>query len=268
MEEMKDQAPSMSPVEPEEEVEISHTDKLVGVFSEPGNTFGKMATSGAKTSDWLLPIVILIAASILSSIVMFTNPSIQLKMKQDNEKRIQELVEKGTITQEQADQQIEMSEKFMSGPFMIITTSVSIVIMGFIFFFLIAALLMLFVKFILKGDGTFKDAMAAYGLPHYIVVIQAIVMVILSLTMGKIFQSTSVAAFMDLEKGSILNLVLSKLDVFSIWFYAAVSVGFAKMFKSNDTKKYFALIFGLWIIVSVIFFFLAKAVPFLSFLNR
>jgi hypothetical protein len=268
MEEMKDQVPNMSPVEPEEEAELSHTDKLVGIFSEPGNTFTKMAKSGAKTSDWLIPLVILLAVSILSSIVMFTNPDIKLKMQQENEKRIQEMVDKGTLTQEQADQQIEMSGKFMSGPFMIITTSISIVVMGFIFFFVIVGAFFLFVKFVLKGDGTFKDAMTAYGLPYYISIIQAIVMVILSLVMGKVFQSTSVAAFMDIPKDNFLHFILSKLDILSIWFYAVISIGFAKMFKSADVKKYYALIFGLWIGVGLIFFFLAKAVPFLEFLNR
>lgn len=268
MEETKDQAPGMSPVEPEEEAEISHTDKLVGVFSEPGNTFAKISKSGAKTSDWIIPVVILIAVSILSSILMFTNPSIKLQMKQERENQIQEMVDKGAITQEQADQQIEAMEKFSSGPFMIITTSISMIFFIFIFFFIISALIMLFVKFGLKGVGTYKDAMTAYGLPYYIIIIQAIVMVILSLAMGKAFQSTGISSFMDLEKGSFINFILNKVDVFSIWFYAVLSIAFAKMFKSQSTGKYYILIFGLWIVSSIIFFFIGKAVPFLSFLSR
>jgi hypothetical protein len=267
MEEMNDQAPNMSPVEPEEEAELNHTDKLVGVFSEPGNTFTKMSKTGAKTSDWLIPILILFAVAILASIVTITNPTLSSKMKQDNEKRIQELVDKGTITQEQADQQIEMSERFMGGTFMIITSAISILIMGFIFFFILSALWLLAIKLILKGEGTFKDVLSAYGLPQYILVIQAIVMLILSLVLGTSFRSTSIAAFMDLDKASILNFLLSKIDIFSIWFYAVLSIGFAKMFKSNDTGKYYAVVFGLWILVSLIIFFIAKAVPFLSFLN-
>jgi len=267
MEEMNDQAPNMSPVEPEEEAELNHTDKLVGVFSEPGNTFTKMSKTGAKTSDWLIPILILFAVAILASIVTITNPTLSSKMKQDNEKRIQELVDKGTITQEQADQQIEMSERFMGGTFMIITSAISILIMGFIFFFILSALWLLAIKLILKGEGTFKDVLSAYGLPQYILVIQANVMLILSLVLGTSFRSTSIAAFMDLDKASILNFLLSKIDIFSIWFYAVLSIGFAKMFKSNDTGKYYAVVFGLWILVSLIIFFIAKAVPFLSFLN-
>ena len=268
MEETKDQAPSMSPVEPEEEAELSHTDKLVGVFSEPSAMFAKVAKSGPKTSDWLIPVFILIAVSILSTVLMFTNPSIKLQMKQEREKTIQEMVDNGTITQEQADQRIEMMEKFSGGPIMIITTSISMVILIFIVFFVISALLMLFVKFVLKGEGNYKDAMTAYGLPYYILVIQVIVMVILSLAMGKMFQTTGVSAFMNLEKGTFVNFILSKVDVFSIWFYAVLSISFAKMFKSESTGKYYALIFSLWIVTSVVFFFIGKAVPFLSFLAR
>ena len=268
MEENKDQqTPNMSPVEPEE-IEIGHADKLVGVFSEPGKTFTKMVKAGAKTSDWLIPVVILIAVSILSTILMSTNPSIRLQMQQERENQIQEMVEKGTLIQSQADQQIEAMEKFSSGPFMIITTSIAMIIFIFVFFFIISALIMLFVKLILKGEGTYKDAMTAYGLPFYILVIQVIVMVILSLSMGKAFQSTGIASFMNLEKGSFVNFILSKVDVFSIWFYAVLSIAFAKMFRSQSIGKYYALIFSLWIFSSVIFFFIGKAVPFLSFLSR
>jgi hypothetical protein len=81
------------------------------------------------------------------------------------------------------------------------------------------------------------------------------------------FQSTGVAAFMDLERGSFVNFILGKVDVFSIWFYAVISIGFAKMFKSQSVGKYFILIFSLWIGSSIIFFFIGKAVPFLSFLT-
>jgi len=36
------------------------------------------------------------------------------------------------------------------------------------------------------------------------------------------------------------------------------------MFKSEDTGKYFAMVFGLWIGVSIIWYFIVQAVPFLG----
>jgi hypothetical protein len=82
--------------------------------------------------------------------------------------------------------------------------------------------------------------------------------------MNRMFTDTSVGSLLDVDKSSFGGFLLSKLDVFSIWFYAVVSIGFAKMFKSQSTGKYFAMIFGMWLGFSILFHFLAKAIPFLK----
>ena len=273
MEEMQGQgAPKMSSVENEhEEFEMSHTDKIVGVFSEPANTFTKTAKFPAKTTDWILPLVIIMVVSLLSQIVLMTNPSIRLAASEKGmkmvEKQFDAAVAKGQMTQAQANEQMDKIRDQMNSGFSItktIISAISIVILTFIIFFIVTAVFWIFAKLILKGDGTYKDAMVAYGLPHYISVIQIIVMVILAFAMNKAMSSTSVAAFIDADTSTIGGFLLGKLDVFSIWFYAVVGIGFAKMFKSQSTGKYIALIFGIWIVFSIIFFFIAKAVPFLS----
>ena len=277
MEETQDQAPAMSPIEPEEDAEINHTDKLVGVFSEPGNTFAKISKFPIKTSDWFIPVLILIVVMILSQIVMMSNPAIKADMMEKQmetiEKRMDEAVANGQMTREQADQQMDtyreaMGEGGAGSIIQMVGIVVGIPIVVFIFFFLIAGIFYLTSKFALGGDGTFKDAMVAYGLPYYILIIQTIVLVIAALAMNKMLSGTSVADFMNIEKTTFGGFLLGKLDIFSIWFYAIISIGFAKMFKSQNTTKYLATIFGMWIGFSTIFFFLAKAVPFLSFLNR
>lgn len=268
MEETKDQAPSMSPVDSEEN-EMSHTDKLVGVFSEPSTTFAQMSKSGGKTSDWIIPILVLIVAAILSNIVMMSNPTIKMSMVEKQmaqiEKNLDEMVANGQLTEAQKEEQLEQMRDRMDqgmGAQMIISV-LGIIIFSFIMFFLVSGVFFLFAKFALKGEGTYKEAMSAYGLPHYIVVIQVIVMVIAALVMNKFFTSTSVADFVDADKSTLTGFVLAKLDVFSIWYYAIISIGFAKMFKSESTGKYFGMVFGLWIGFGLFFFFLAKAVPFL-----
>jgi hypothetical protein len=269
MEEMQNQeAPKMSSVDNNEEFELSHTDKLVGVFSEPGTTFGKIAKFPAKTADWIVPLLIMIAVTILAVIISFSNPAIRQEARQENEKQIQKSVEEGKLTQEQADQQTEMSEKFMNGPFFYVTTSISMIIIMFIYFFIVTGVFYLFAKSIFKGDSaTYKDAMVAYGLPCYILIIQIILGLILTLAMGKAFKSTSVAAFLTLDKQSFLHFILSKLDVFSIWFYVVVGIAFSKMFKSSNTKKYIMLIVGLWLGFGLLFFLLGNIIPFVQRFN-
>lgn len=267
MEELNNQEGSSNPEQ--EEFELSHTDKLVGVFSAPGGTFEKMSKFPAKTGDWFIPLAIVIVAAILSYIVMMSNPVIKQAAMQKQiaeiEKRLDDMVKSGQLTEAQKDQQMEVMYERMDqmGGVTYIIVVISIILFSFISFFIIAAVLFVAAKFILKGQGTYKDAMVAYGLPYYILVIQIIVMVILALAMGRLFQSTSVAAFMEADITTFTGFILNKLDVFSIWFYATISISFAKMFKSDNTTKYFVTVFGIWIGFGIILFYLAKAFPLL-----
>ncbi|HSP88840.1 MAG TPA: hypothetical protein VLN45_11945, partial [Ignavibacteriaceae bacterium] len=49
---------STSPVQPEEE--LSHTDKMIGIFSEPSATYEKIARFPVRTIDWLMPFLLLL----------------------------------------------------------------------------------------------------------------------------------------------------------------------------------------------------------------
>ena len=272
MEEMQNQeAPKMSSVE-QEEFEISHTDKLVGVFSEPGSTFSKMSKFPPKTSDWVIPILIVIVITILSQVVMMNNPTIKAAVVEKQmaavEKSFNDAVAKGQMTQAQADQQLETMRERMEqgGVVQMIGVFVGTPIAAFIFFFIVSGVYLVLAKFVLKGEGTYKEAMVAYGLPHYISAIQMIIMVIAALAMNKLFTGTSVADFIGTEKNTIAGFLLGKLDVFSIWFYVVFGIGLAKMFKSNNSQKYIIGVVAVWLGFGLIFFALAKAVPFLSFL--
>lgn len=260
----------------EEELELTHSDKLVGVFTEPASTFAEMAKSQPRTLDWLIPVLCLIAFTILSQYLIMSNPQIKYeaieKQMAKMEETYQGLVENGTMTQEQADQSIEAARKqiegMSGGGIQILFSGIGIFIVTFIFFFLIAGVYFLLVKFALKGDGTFGSAMTAYGLPFYILVVQVIVIVILSLTMNRMFTGVDLASFLNMDKTTLAGFLTSRLDIFSIWFYAVISISFSKMFKSANTVKYFVLFFGLWLGFGTLFHFLTKAVPFLGMFQQ
>ena len=55
--------------EPEEShEELSHSDKMIGVFTEPGKTFDNASKFPPRTKDWVLPLVILLALGVIFSI--------------------------------------------------------------------------------------------------------------------------------------------------------------------------------------------------------
>ncbi len=261
-------------MEDEEEYEFSHSDKMVGLFSEPASTFAKIAQAPTKVIDWLIPLLIFIVVLSLSTVIMQSNPQIKYQMVEKQteamEKTFDEYVNSGAMTQEQADAQIEAMRERMdgSGMAMLIPQLIGIVIFTFLVFFILSGFYYGFSRLILKGDGTFSNAMVAYGLPFYIAAVQVILQVIVAMLMNKMITDLSVTTFMDLDKATFLGFLLSKLDLFSIWFYVVVGIAFAKMFKSENTTKYIGMVVGLWLGFSLLFFYLANAVPFLSFLNQ
>jgi len=274
MEEMQNQdAPKMSSVEDaQEEQELSHTDKLVGIFTEPQPLFSKTAKFTAKTSDWLIPVFVFIVAAILSQFVISSNPEIkrqqQDKMMQNIEKGFDDAVKEGKMSREQANQQLEQMEENMSSGagsiFQTIGLVVGIPFGTFIVFFVISGFFFAVSKFGLKGEGAYKDVMVAYGLPMYISVIEVILTVIAALALSKLMTGFSAADLMGVDKSTTTGFLLGKLSPLTIWFYVVFGIGLAKMNKSDDVKKYVIAVVVIWLGFSLLFHFLTKAVPFLA----
>ncbi len=255
----------------EEEDELTHTDKLVGVIAEPVSIFSDISKFPTKTVDWIVPLLIFILFVSLSTFIMQTNPIIKRAMTEKQmeaiEKNMSEAVQSGQMTQEKMDTQIETFRERIagSGMLMMIPQVVGIFIVTFLIFFTVVGYFFAVSKFGLKGEGTYKDAMVAYSLPLYIAAIQVIINLILAMLMDKMVTDTSIATFMDIDKTEFLGFLISKVDPLSIWFYTVVGIGFAKIFKSDSIGKYVGMVIASWLIFSIIFFYIGKAVPFLNF---
>lgn len=256
---------------PEEEKELSHLDKLIGIFTEPVKTFEKISLFPPKTIDWFLPFFLLLLVISVSQIVRMSNPIIKSEMQekqiQQIEKSLDEAVKRGEITRQDANQRMETIQNQMSeakmGPIILFQT-ISIFVIGFIFFLIVCGVYFIFAKFIFKDNGTYSGVLVASGLTSYIGILQIIVVTILSLLFSKFFQDTSLTSFLSIERTTLVGILLSKIDPFSIWAYSITSIGIAKMFKSNNLLKYFILIFGLWIGWGLIVFLLGNILPFMK----
>ena len=252
---------SNSSQDPEvQETELSHSDKIAGIFTEPAKTFETTAKFPLRTVDWVLPIILLLILSVISQFIIFKNPEISYQMQQKQREAVQKMVEQGKITQEQADKQAQ----FMTGSAMAIIRTASTLIFGFIFYLLITGIYFLFCKYALKGDGNYVSALVANGLTAYIAMIQIILATAASIIMGKYLQDVSVTSLIGMDKSSIGGWLLSFIDVITIWSFIVLSIGLAKMFKSKTTGKYFILIFGLWFVWKLIIFALSNTLPFLK----
>lgn len=253
--------------------ELSHTDKIVGVLSEPLNLFSKLSLVNVKVTDWLLPLLALMVVAIITTFVYMSNPEIRLEMQQQQKKAMQEqfdkMVESGQMTREQADEQLDRTSEMMSNPmFIYVFPTIGIVVMTLLWFFVITTLAFLIAKFALKGNGGYSQAMSSMGLPLYISVVGGIVIIILALIMGKMVTGVNPAALTGMDVKTLPGFLLSRLDVFSIWYYVVVGIAFAKMFKSDDVKKYVITSLAVWLIFMFITFGLSNVSPFFGGMIR
>lgn len=262
------------PTPENQEEELSHSDKIIGILTEPTTTYEKISKHPPKTIDWLLPITLLLVVVAITRFIVLSNPEIYYAQKQKQVEKIQErfdkMVQNGQMTKEQANEQMNKIQDNIDkarSPLGYVLQFVGILVFGFVVFFIVSAIYFLFSKFVLKGDGTFVGVMVANGLTSYIAIISVIIAAILSMIFSRLLNDVSVASLINANKMTFSGFLLSKLDVFTIWSFIVVSIGLAKMFKSTTTGKYYIMVFGLWIGWSVIVYILAKAVPFLSFLG-
>ena len=253
----------------QEEPELAHSDKIIGLFSEPKKTFEKMSGYSSKTIDWLLPITLLLFIVVLSRVLIMQNPDLAFQVKQQQkesmEKSLNTAVEKKQITSEQKEERLNQGLESMNKPIFQFLGYIGIIIGGFIVFFIISGVYFLFTRFALKGEGTYAAALVANGMTGYIGIIQIIVATILSYILGRLVNDISIASLMNSDKATITGYLLSKLDVILIWSFIILSIAYSKLFKSQSIGKYYGMVFGIWIVWCVFSFWLGKVVPWLNF---
>ncbi|MGA7720622.1 MAG: YIP1 family protein [Ignavibacteriaceae bacterium] len=259
------------PVDSQPEEELNHSDKMIGIITEPSSTFDKIAKFPLKTIDWLLPAILLFLVICITQVVINSNKAIHSQIVDKQLTKIEagfdKAVASGKMTADEKAKQMDAIQDRMEayGPIQIIFTFVGVFIGGFIMFFIMCGIYYLFVKFALKGDGNYNSVLVVRGLTFYIGILNIVVATILTFAFGRMVQDVSVASFLDSDRSSITGFIFAKLDVIGIWGYIVLSIGLAKLFKSSSTLKYYLTVFGIWILGGLLFFLLAKAVPFLSY---
>lgn len=250
--------------------ELGLTDKIVGVLSSPAATFSSVAAFPLKTIDWLLPFSILLILIIGSNFVKTSNPAIAAEIQDQQRQRVYKMLDEqkkeGKLTTEQVNEQKERLDdqlKNMNSPIYLIIQGVSIFVGAFLIFFIICGIYFLIAKFGFKDNATYQGVMVANGLVAVISMIQVLITTILSMAMNKFIPDTSINSFMAIDRTSPLYFA-GIVDPFKIWSYAVIAIAMSKLFKAEDAKKYYFMVFGIWIGWEVLFFILRKFVPFMA----
>ena len=251
---MDEQNNQDDPIEEQiEDEELSFTDKMVGVLTEPSETFSSIAKHNLKSIDWVIPILIASIIALVGFKFMMNNGAISMSFDEKAsvkiEEQIQKQIDSGKMTQEQADIGKEMGLKWAK-----IGNYIAKFIMPWILLFVSALIYWLVSKFGFKDAATYKGTLVALGLSSYILIIQIIVTIILAYALGKFLNTPNLGEILGMDITKFPGILLSFVDVFMIWYTIVISIGMAKIFHSASTTKYYFLTFGLWIGLSLFFF--------------
>ena len=241
--------------EQNETEELSKLDAITGIFTEPGETFETISRNKTR-NYWLIPVLIMVVAGIVSSFLFFRDAElvdkIMDKQKQKLRERMEENVKSGKMSKEQSNEAIERAEKFMDPKSVIfqITGYSGAVFSPFFILFLLSLIYVIALK-IMKAPFVYTNLLNIIGLSMVINAIGGIVSIVLSIVMGDFVSLGLSLVIKESAVGINLHTLLTKLDVFSIWFYVLISIGLSRISGIKQGTSY-GVVFGIWIVYLIV----------------
>ena len=224
--------------------------RLMNVVASPGEVFEEVKATRATAANWVVPTILASIIGIAFTLVMFSQPKIQRQIREQQEKAFEEQVKAGKMTQQQADQAMEMTQKF-TGPMMKVIGSVSAVFMSFWLVFWRALVLWLIARLLLKVEIHYMKAVEVSALSSMILVLGGIVALLLMVIFGKMFASASLALLVsEFDIKNKMHFLLGAVNLFNIWFVAVMGLGLARLTGASWGKAAsFILIY--WVVISL-----------------
>ncbi len=225
---------------------MTFIDKAAGVFYEPSRVFESIKSTGAKFADWFVPVLILAILGSLSGYVAYSNPDLRYQTMQIMEQSLNKRVTEGKMTAEQA-QQAKAAMEGGGSSFLPILTVMGAFFGIFVVFFVVSGVWLVVAKFALKGSITYAQSMGVVGLSNWIAALGLLIGIVLSITMSKLNAGLNLGLFTQAGTLSKSHILLSKLDLFTIWGLVLISIGLGKL-ADKKTAEVAMWVFGLWIV--------------------
>ncbi len=234
---------------------ISIGDAMAGIFSEPAETFTSVKAA-TKKNYWLIPLAILIVVSMISSYLVTNDEElvseIKTQQKEAVKKQLDEAVKDGKMTRDEANQQIEQTEKMFGGGIFVVFGLIGSVVGVLVIFFLKAllywGLLMLF-----KSAASYIDIMNVLGLTALITAIQLVIDTLLAILMGKLMMNIGpVLLFSQESLGKNMFSFVANFDLITIWYSVIVGIGIAKVsnLKIGVTIPFVFILWLIWVLLT------------------
>jgi hypothetical protein len=194
---------------------------------------------------------------VIYTLVIFSQPKIIHDMQQVQEKKFQEMVSAGKMTQEQADKMIATVGKFMTPTFLKIMGCLSSVVANAGILFLTALIFWAVGSRALHGNFHYMKAVEAIGVGMMINILGTIIGMLLAVIYGNILITLGPVLLVanHFDAANKVHKILSALNVTSLWYVGVLSIGLARLSGASFVKAA-EWLYGIWaaITLGAIFF--------------
>jgi hypothetical protein len=240
------QLPSEPQPEAPQPFSMSLWGRLFNVFATPGDVFQEVKDAKVSTANWLVPSFILIVVSWVSSVLIFSQPSINHQLSEITEQAIQKQVERSKMSEQQAEQARAMGEKW-AGISAKIGAALTPVIAGFVTPFFWGLIVWGVGVGLLKAKFPYMKAVEVVGLANMINVLEIILRTLLIVGLGNLYASTSLVLLVkQFDPQNTVHSLLALVNVMTFWLLAARGIGLARL-SGVSFAKAVAWVFGVWV---------------------
>ncbi|HMS64216.1 MAG TPA: Yip1 family protein [Ignavibacteria bacterium] len=231
--------------------QLTNSEAMAGVITAPSETFETIANT-PKKNYWLIPVLIAIVVGLVSTFLFMQDAELvgrtMNKQKEKMMEKFEENIKDGKMTQEQVDAAMEsMNPK---GVFFKIMGYGGSVVGPFIVLLLLSVIYLIVLK-IMQGKIDFLNIANVVGLALLIGAIGNLIAIVISILKGNM-TTIGPSLFMSEESvGEKVYALLTKIDLFSIWFYAVIAIGLSKV-GSLSIAKTATAVFGIWIVYIIV----------------
>lgn len=229
---------------------ITLSDALSGVFTEPSETFTSVKHS-TKSTYWVIPLIILAVITSLASFLVLNDEELssEIRKKQTEavKERFEKAVKEGKMTREQADEQLEKTQNAMGGGIFVVI-GIAGGFFSVVIFFFVKTLIYWGGFKIFKGTGTFINVMNVLGLASIITSIQMLIDTALAIFTGRLFINIGpILLFTEEQLGNSLYKFVANFDLINIWYLIVLAIGLARVSHVKLSIS-IATVFVLWLI--------------------
>jgi hypothetical protein len=185
--------------------------------------------------------------------LLLTNPSLRSQLeasiKTKVEQSLQEAIEKGQITREQAEQQYEQFAK-PGSPWFTMLSIAGTLFGSLLILFALSFFYYLLGKSVMNATMPYMKVVEVVGLTFFIGALEQIITIVLMYAFDSIHTSPSLALLLtNVGPESKWHLALSKVNVFTLWDLTVTGIGLSTLFQ-RDLPKVLVLLFALWLLWS------------------